>query len=203
MRRPSLSPKTVAVTIAALVALVGGLGSYLADAWPRLESDTIDMRFAARARRPKPPEFVVVAIDDKTFSDLRRQWPFPRRLHAAVIDRLAADGARAIAYDVQFTEPTDRRDDLALYESIARSKAPVVLATTEVDATGQTDVLGGEEALQQAHAVAAAANLPAESGGVIRRYPYSAARPEKLRGRSDARPPGRRSSGRASPTTAR
>ncbi len=116
---------------------------------------------------------VVVAIDDKTFSELRRQWPFPRRLHASVIDRLAADRARAIAYDVQFTEPTDKRDDLALYESIARSKTPVVLATTEVNASGQTDVLGGEEALKQAHAVAAAANLPAESGGVIRRYPYS------------------------------
>src|ERR1700722_18510457 len=151
--------------LAALVALAVGVGSYLADAWPRLESDTIDMRFAARAPS-KAPEVVVVAIDDKTFSDLRRQWPFPRRLHAAVIDRLAADGARAIAYDVQFTEPTDRRDDLALYESVARSKAPVVLATTEVDASGQTDVLGGEEALREAHAVAGAANLPAESGGV-------------------------------------
>ena len=172
MKRPSFSPKTVAVGLAACIALAVGAGSYLADAWPRLESDTIDMRFAARSPSTAP-EVVVIAIDDKTFSDLRRQWPFPRRLHAAVIDRLAADGARAIAYDVQFTEPTDRRDDLALYESIARSKAPVVLATTEVDASGQTDVLGGEEALKQAHAVAAAANLPAESGGIIRRYPYS------------------------------
>ena len=49
----------------------------------------------------------------------------------------------------------------------------MVLAATEVNASGQTDVLGGEEALKQAHAVAAAANLPGESGGVIRRYPYS------------------------------
>ena len=172
MKRPSLSPKTLAMTLAAAAAMAGGLGSYLADAWPRLESDTIDMRFALR-KASHPPEVVVVAIDDKTFSVLRRQWPFPRSLHAAVIDRLAADGAGVIAYDVQFTEPTDRRDDLALYESIARSRVPVVLATTEVDAAGQTNVLGGEEALKQAHAVAAAANLPAESGGVIRRYPYS------------------------------
>ena len=34
------------------------------------------------------------------------QWPFPRSLHAQAIDRLHADGARAIVYDVQFTEPT-------------------------------------------------------------------------------------------------
>jgi CHASE2 domain-containing sensor protein len=172
VRRLSLTPKTLAVAVAAFVAMTGGLAAYLADAWPRLENDTIDMRFSARGAS-KTPGMVIVAIDDKTFSELRRQWPFPRRLHAAVIDRLAADGARAIAYDVQFTEPTDKRDDLALYESISRSKSPVVLATTEVNASGQTDVLGGEAALKQAHTVAAAANLPAEAGGVIRRYPYS------------------------------
>jgi CHASE2 domain-containing sensor protein len=172
VRRLSLTPKTLAVALAAFVAMAGGLTSYLADAWPRLESDTVDMRFSARGAA-KAPGVVVVAIDDKTFSHLRRQWPFPRRLHASVIDRLSTDGARAIAYDVQFTEPTDRQDDLALYESIARSKTPVVLATTEVDRSGKTDVLGGEEAVKRAHAVAAAANLPGESGGVIRRYPYS------------------------------
>ncbi len=172
MRRLSLTPKTLAVAVAALVAMAGGLTAYLADAWPRLENDTLDMRFSARGAS-KAPGMVVVAIDDKTFSELRRQWPFPRRLHAAVIDRLASDGARAIAYDVQFTEPTDRRDDLALYESIAQSKTPVVLATTEVNTSGQTGVLGGEEALRRARTVAAAANLPAEAGGVIRRYPFS------------------------------
>jgi CHASE2 domain-containing sensor protein len=172
VRRLNLTPKTLAVAVAALVATACGLTAYLADAWPRLENDTLDMRFSARGAS-KAPGVVVVAIDDKTFSELRRQWPFPRRQHAAVIDRLAADGARAIAYDVQFTEPTDRRDDLALYQSIAQSKTPVVLATTEVNAAGHTDVLGGEGALKQAHTVAAAANLPAESGGVIRRYPYS------------------------------
>ncbi len=172
MRRLSPTPKTLAVAVAVLVALAGGLITYLTDAWPRLENDTIDMRFSARGASEEPG-VVVVAIDDKTFSELRRQWPFPRRLHAEVIHRLAADRARAIAYDVQFTEPTDRRDDLALYESIAQSETPVVLATTEVNAAGQTDVLGGEEALKQAHTAAAAANLPAESGGIIRRYPYS------------------------------
>jgi CHASE2 domain-containing sensor protein len=172
LKRSSLTPKTLAVTAAAAVAMAAGVASYLADAWPRLENDTIDMRFSAR-KPSHAPEVVLVAIDDKTFSALQRQWPFPRRLHAAVISRLAADGASAIAYDVQFTEPTDKRDDLALYESIAHSKAPVVLATTEVNAADQTNVLGGEEVLKEAHAVAAAANLPAESGGVIRRYPYS------------------------------
>ena len=64
------------------------------------------------------------------------------------------------------------RDDLALYEAIGRA-GNVVLATTEVDASGHTNVLGGDANLRQIHALAAASNLPADTGGVIRRYPYS------------------------------
>ena len=89
--------------------MVAGLASYAAGAWPRVENDTLDMRFDVRGQAPVPSDVVVVAIDDKTFSDLRLQWPFPRALHAAVIDRLRADRARAIAYDIQFTEPSRQR----------------------------------------------------------------------------------------------
>jgi len=159
--------------IVASIAAAGGIScAYLLDAWPKLESATLDARFGLR-RPSRPSDVVVVAIDDRTFSNLRQQWPFPRRLHADVIRRLATDGASAIAYDVQFSEPTDYKDDLALYDAISSSRAPVVLASTEVNAAGETNVLGGEENVRRAHAVAAAANLPAESGGVIRRYPYA------------------------------
>ncbi len=155
-----------------LVASTGAGLAYLLGAWPRLENSTLDARFALRGPSP-PSSVVVVAVDDKTFSDLDRQWPFPRGMHAQVISRLAAAGARTIAYDVQFTEPTTQREDLALYEAIDRSRVPVVLATTEVDAAGETNVLGGKRTLNRIRAVAAAANLPSDPGGVIRRYPYS------------------------------
>jgi CHASE2 domain-containing sensor protein len=168
--RPALTPKTAAVLVAAVLAVGGGAVSYALNAWPRLENDTIDMRFGVRGAERTPPGVVVVAIDDRTFSDLKRQWPFPREYDARVISQLHADGARAIAYDVQFTEPTDPVDDMKLFSAVARA-GHVVLATTTVNAAGQTDVLGGDTNLRQAHAVAAAANLPADAGGVIRRYP--------------------------------
>jgi CHASE2 domain-containing sensor protein len=170
-RLQARSPKTLALLVAATVAVAIASAAYLAGAWPRLENDSLDLRFAL-VHHERPSDVAVVAIDDETFSELQRAWPFPRRLHAEVIDRLRADGARAIAYDVQFTEPTDERDDLALFESIRRAR-DVVLAATEVDARGHTDVLGGDANVRRAHAVAAAANLPSEDGGVIRRYPYS------------------------------
>src|SRR5438067_10675598 len=71
----------------------------------RYERDSIDARFSIRGTQHPPRDVVVVKIDDKTFSQLPNiQWPYPRSLHGKVIDRLAADGAKVIAFDVQFSE---------------------------------------------------------------------------------------------------
>ena len=83
---------------------------------PGLEQDSISQRFARRGVQPAP-EMLVVAIDEKSFDDLRLQWPFPRSRHAMAIDRLAHDGARSIVYDVQFTERTRAREDRALADA--------------------------------------------------------------------------------------
>jgi adenylate cyclase len=129
----------------------------------------VDARFSLRGKREPPPNIAVVQIDDVTFNDLGVQWPFPRSLHGRVIDRLRQNGARAIVYDVQFTEPTTEKEDNALIDAVARARH-VVLATTEVDAHGGTNIFGGEETLRQIGARAANASLP--SGDVIRRFPY-------------------------------
>jgi HD-GYP domain-containing protein (c-di-GMP phosphodiesterase class II) len=168
-----LAPRTAAVLAVVAVAMGAPLLAYALDAWPRLENDTVDARFSLRGHVPPPRDVAVVAIDANTFSMLRRQWPFPRGLHARAIEQLRADGASAIAYDVQFTEPSNsEHEDLALYSAVA-SAGNVVLATTEVDSNGDTAVLGGAENLAAAHAVAAASNLPTDPGGVVRRYPYA------------------------------
>ncbi len=154
----------------AALALGAGLLAYGVHALRPLESASLDARFAIRGGE-RAPEVAVVNVDEKTFSELKLQWPFPRGLHADVIRRLHALGARAIAYDVQFTEPSDRRDDLALFRA-AGEAGHVIFATTEVNAQGESDILGGEANLREIGAVAAASNLPADPGGVIRRYPY-------------------------------
>ena len=158
------------MVLAAVLAAAVGLTTYVAGAWPRVENDTLDIRFAVRGTQPAPHDVAVVGVDDKTFSALGLRWPFPRRLDGDVIRILHADGARAIADDVQFTEPSDPTDDGKLFDAVAAARN-VVLATTEVDSRGQTNVLGGPANLRAAHAVAAAANLPADGGSVIRRYP--------------------------------
>jgi adenylate cyclase len=156
--------RAAAVALAAAGIALGALALGVLDG---LDGQATDARFALRGERPVR-DVAVVAIDDTSFGELKRRWPFPRSLHARVIDRLRAAGARQIAYDVQFTEPTSPGQDGALYDAVARARH-VVLSTTEVGAGGATDVLGGDENLRRAGARAGHTGAPAESDGIIRR----------------------------------
>ena len=170
MRLPRLT-RTAATLLVGLAVGAAVAVVELTGALDRVEGDTIDLRFELRGTRPAP-DLVIVAIDDVTFSELNRRWPFPRELHARAIDRLRAAGVRQIAYDVQFTEPTDDRNDNALFDAVARA-GHVVLSTTEVGEGGRTKVLGGDENLRSTGARAASTNLPTAPGGVLRRLPFA------------------------------
>ena len=64
------------------------------------------LRPARRRRRPRS-DVVIVGIDDKTLdADPNATFPFDRRRDARVIRQLTKAGAEVIAYDVQFTEPS-------------------------------------------------------------------------------------------------
>src|SRR5437867_3463603 len=108
-----------------------GIVAYAVHALRVPELATLDARFGIRGREPPPRDIVVVSIDDVTFGDLGLRWPFPRSVHGRLIDRLRADGARVIAYDVQFTEASDPGQDAALFDAVQRA-GNVVLATSEV-----------------------------------------------------------------------
>ena len=134
--------RAVAVIVAGLIAAGAAAAANEADLLPGVEQTSIAQRFERRGDRPAP-DVLVVAIDDKTFSDLDTQWPFPRSRHGQAIDILSRDGAKAIVYDVQFTERTTDREDNALIEAIDRAPKNIVLATAETDEHGRTNVLDG------------------------------------------------------------
>ena len=106
----------MAILVATLLALALAIVAKDAHLFDGVEDQTVAMRFQARGAHT-PSNVAVIAIDDVTFSDLERQWPFPRSLHARAIDALRKAGARRIVYDVQFTEPTTEREDLALFNA--------------------------------------------------------------------------------------
>jgi adenylate cyclase len=156
------------------------LAAYLADAFRDIELDTVDARFSVRGETEPPKELAVVAIDDVTFGELRERWPFRRGRHAQAIDRLSEDGARAIAYDIQFTEPSEEPEqDEALIASVEHA-GHVVLATTEVDSRGRSGVFGDDRLVREIGARAAHSALPNDPGGVFRRVPHEVDRLESF-----------------------
>ncbi|HBO2026545.1 TPA: CHASE2 domain-containing protein [Pseudomonas aeruginosa] len=67
------------------------------------------------------PRILVVAIDDRSLESLGR-WPWPRSVHAELLDRLAAAGARSVLLDVIFSEPSSNPDsDRQLARSLCRA----------------------------------------------------------------------------------
>jgi CHASE2 domain-containing sensor protein/predicted Ser/Thr protein kinase len=152
---------------AAVLALVSHATGLLA----RPERTTIDARFSIRGPKRPPPSIVLVAIDQDSLARLPR-FPFPRTLYVPVIQRLRADGARVIAFDIEFNRPTTPAADEALIEAASRAR-PVVFATSIIDQLGNTEALGGPTVQHEIGAQVGATAAPTDSAGVVRRAPYS------------------------------
>jgi CHASE2 domain-containing sensor protein len=167
-RRPTRG-RLGALACVTATACAGGIAVQLTSVLDGLERETVKARFDVRGAE-RPDDVVVVGIDAKSFSSLQQQWPFPRSLHARAVRELHEAGAREIVYDVQFTEPTEPREDLALYRALDKAGG-AVLATSESDGRGGTNVLGGDENLERINARAAASDLFNDSGGSIARFP--------------------------------
>jgi len=69
-----------------------------------------------------PNDVVLVTIDEQSLATLGR-WPWSRRSHAQLIERLHADGALVIGMDILFAEPQsdDPVADALLAEAVARA----------------------------------------------------------------------------------
>ena len=118
-----------AVVLAGLVALALVWLAATTRPWQGAENRVFDLFTAATAPRKVDIPVVILAIDEPTFAQLQVQWPFPRHLHAQVLDRLRADGALAVGFDIVFAEPSQAADDAAFAASL-RGGLPVVLAAS-------------------------------------------------------------------------
>jgi adenylate cyclase len=137
-----------------------------------LERQTIDLRFSIRGDRPPPKDVVIVKVDDVTFSELNVRWPFPRTLHARVLDQVRKGKPAAVAFDIQFSEYGSVKEDNALGEALYRNRGKTALATTEVTGKGEPNLIFDPSALKELGARAGNANLPTDKDGIIRRFPF-------------------------------
>lgn len=170
----------IAVVLAALAfALAIGSWTWRAD---RLLYDTA----LAFWRQPAPADVAIVAIDDASIAAIGR-WPWPRSVHATLLERLAAAKPKALLLDIMLSEadPEPRQDEL-LASALARA-APVALpvawqrgrdglvsALEPHGALREAARLGTAEASVDPDGVLRHGYLQAGPAGAARRYPHLA-----------------------------
>jgi diguanylate cyclase (GGDEF)-like protein/PAS domain S-box-containing protein len=94
----------VALTILALTLLLRAAGQLAP-----FEHSVADAR-SRLLQRQVPSDIVLVGIDARSLADLR-QWPWPRRYHARLLETIAAAEPRRVFVDVDFSAHTNAEDD--------------------------------------------------------------------------------------------
>jgi PAS domain S-box-containing protein len=162
--RVCASPAAIALVAALALAGLGALSP--------IEHRLMDLRFGM-VQRPASGDLVVVEIDSASLAALG-VWPWPRELHATVIDRLAAAGARGIALDIDFSSASTPAADAALADALARAGHRVVLPIFKQHASlGRPDSdvrYTGPLPMFGVHAPLASVNLQPGEDGLIRLY---------------------------------
>lgn len=155
MRRPDrISVSFIAAAILFTAAVFGlqKVGMY----------DGFDQRLADRLLEPRAAasDIVIVAIDDASINK-EGVWPWPRALHAQMVQLLTQAGAKAIGYDVTFSEASTPVDDDALRDALVVSGRVVLASEPALQPT---------EGLRQAAPSGDASLLPSPDG-VVRLAP--------------------------------
>ena len=147
-------------------ALLTGLHATLQDA-------LTDTRFRW-SPRPASGDIVLVAIDAASIETVG-VWPWPRQLHATLIDQLARAGASDIVFDIDFSSPSNPDADRAFAEALRRAGGSIVLPVFRQAARRQKDAaIHVNRPLPQfeQNAWSAVVNVTVEPDGLVRRYSF-------------------------------
>lgn len=150
---------------AAVLVALSGSGARL-DETLRLLRDTVRPHAVSG-------KIAIVEIDAQSLKAIA-DWPWPRRHHAALIDKLRAAGATTIAFDVDLSARTNPVDDMALAGALQRAGGSVVLPTfRQPVSNGSTQFSENLPiASLRAHAFLGSVNVQPDRDGQLRRYSY-------------------------------
>ncbi len=99
------------------------LGFYLAYSNALIRADRFIYDYISTCSvRPPAEDIVIIAIDSESLVRYG-QWPWPRKIHASLLDKISAGGAKAVGFDIIMSEPdrNDRQNDRLLAQAMERN----------------------------------------------------------------------------------
>ncbi len=144
----------------------------LASGWhDALRNALADLRFATLHRQASG-DIVVVAIDAASIERVG-VWPWPRLLHANLIRQLEKAGVRDIAFDVDFSAPSDAVSDREFAAALQDAAGSVVLPAFKQPGTDPAAIHINRPLKPFAgESWTAVVNVAVEPDGRVRQYPY-------------------------------
>lgn len=146
-------------------------------AWRGVELGLYDLLLRETAPNRVNLPVTVIGIDEESFAAMGLAWPWPRKLHAQVLDALTEAGTAVVVFDVLFAEATDPADDAAFAAAIERHGAVVLAADVAYSETGaarQWRRVDPLPKLLEAGAVVGLASVELDRDGAMRRIPAAA-----------------------------
>ncbi|RKR38743.1 CHASE2 domain-containing protein [Paraburkholderia sp. BL17N1] len=122
-------------------------------------------RFLSLHAPPLLRDIVVIEIDNASIAQLGR-WPWPRSVHAKLLEQIAGAKPAAVIYDVLFTEANPQDADLARAIALSPTYLPILL--TAPDDSGRRVVVEPVAPLAHAAAGLGHINLEVDSDGIVR-----------------------------------
>ncbi|MBH5369898.1 EAL domain-containing protein [Bradyrhizobium glycinis] len=154
------------------ILVVIALAVVLSTGWhAALRNALTDLRFKWQTRAATG-DIVVVGIDAPSIDQIG-VWPWPRRLHAEMLHRLEAAGAQDVAFDVDFSTPSDPASDEAFTKALRDAGGSTILPSFK-----QPTPRGGPAHVNRPlkpfgnQSWPAVVNVAIEPDGLVRRYPF-------------------------------
>lgn len=110
-----------------LILLALSIALQVRGAYEPLNNWLLDFRME-RTPVASSGEISVIAIDPQSLREVGK-WPWPRSLHASILDRLIELGAGIVFFDVDFAFPSDEEQDKVFADSLDRAGGGTLLAT--------------------------------------------------------------------------
>jgi len=159
-----------------------GISLFFFGFWGKMETGEMvsntwqDFLYSTRENtKNKIDDIVIVVVDEPSFTQIGQKWPWPRRLHAKLVDNLSRAGAKSIVFDMLFPEPSLNSEDDQLFAAAIKNAGNVALgmfsSQTQRKEYVQSIIVEPIPPLKEAAAVTGYVNHFPDNDGIVR-YGY-------------------------------